>query len=74
MIVNCCKPCVLGKSSTDFTLALVHSEGKYIFLGMIFERVCKDSWWKYGFIESCSVAQACLPTELLVGDSLYNSY
>lgn len=43
IIVNCCKPYVLGKSSTDFRLALVHSEGKYIFLGMILERVCKDS-------------------------------
>lgn len=43
IIVNCHKPYVLGKSSTDFRLALVHSEGKYIFLGMILEGVCKDS-------------------------------
>jgi len=47
IVVKCCVcyvyAYVFGKSSTDSRLALVHSEGKYIFVGVILECVYKDS-------------------------------
>lgn len=73
IITNCCKPYVLGKSGTDFRLALVYSEEKYIVLGVTLECVSTASG-SMDFIECCSVVQECLPIGLLVSDNLYGSY